>query len=82
MVALDPAEMAARPLPIGVSMAVSIDTHQRGGPLLGANAPAPRVVPSGTADDAMQQADALVRALVNSTHTGRSTTAAIATTPR
>jgi membrane fusion protein (multidrug efflux system) len=81
MVALDPAEMAARPLPIGVSMTVSIDTHQRGGPLLGANAPAPRVVPSGTADDAMQQADALVRALVNSTHTGRSTTAAIATTP-
>lgn len=70
MVALDPAEMAARPLPIGVSMTVSIDTHEREGRLLGAVPAAPRPVSPATADPAMAQADALVRTLLAAAQAG------------
>ena len=39
---LDPQELAARPLRVGLSMQVSIDTHDRSGPVL-ANAPSPEL---------------------------------------
>ncbi|WP_439894002.1 HlyD family efflux transporter periplasmic adaptor subunit (plasmid) [Ralstonia sp. 25C] len=82
MVALDPAEMAARPLPIGVSMTVSIDTHERQGRLLGAVPTAPRPVSLATADPAMAQADTLVRTLLAAAQAGGRPSGSVAATSR
>ncbi|MFL9875077.1 HlyD family efflux transporter periplasmic adaptor subunit [Paraburkholderia megapolitana] len=64
-ISLDPAETAVHPLPLGVSMNVSIDTHDRNGNIATAAA-RPRAGSSPVVDDAaMQQADAAVSAVLN-----------------
>ena len=64
-ISLDPAETAVHPLPLGVSMNVSIDTHDRNGNIATAAA-RPRTGSSPvTTDEAMQQADAAVEAVLN-----------------
>ncbi|MCX4161708.1 MULTISPECIES: HlyD family efflux transporter periplasmic adaptor subunit [Paraburkholderia] len=64
-ISLDPAETAVHPLPLGVSMNVSIDTHDRNGNIASAAA-RPRAGSSPVVDDAaMQQADAAVSAVLN-----------------
>ncbi|MGH8782709.1 efflux RND transporter periplasmic adaptor subunit [Paraburkholderia sp.] len=65
-ISLVPAEIAAHPLPLGVSMDVSIDTHDRSGTI--ATLAPPRVGGSPVADDGtMQQADAVVNAVIDGT---------------
>ena len=82
MVVLDPAEMAARPLPIGVSMTVSIDTHARDGRLLGTVPTAPRPASPAAADPALAQADALVRTLLAAAQAGGRQPGSVAATSR
>jgi membrane fusion protein, multidrug efflux system len=63
LVSLDPGELAAHPLRVGLSMSVSVDTHQRDGALntaidsAGASA-------SPVSDEEMERAAALARRLI------------------
>jgi membrane fusion protein (multidrug efflux system) len=68
VVALDPAELAAHPLRVGLSMTVSVDTHQRDGALTSAVDPAGSSA-SPVADDETQRADALARKLIEENET-------------
>jgi membrane fusion protein (multidrug efflux system) len=68
VVALDPAELAAHPLRVGLSMTVSVDTHQRDGALASAVDPAGSSA-SPVADDETQRADALARKLIEENET-------------
>lgn len=63
VIALDPAELATHPLRIGLSMNVSVDTHQRDGALTSTVNPAGASAPF-VSDDETQQADALARKLI------------------
>jgi membrane fusion protein (multidrug efflux system) len=68
VVALAPAELAAHPLRVGLSMTVSVDTHQRDGALTSAVDPAGSSA-SPVADDETQRADALARKLIEENET-------------
>jgi membrane fusion protein (multidrug efflux system) len=70
LVSLDAAETAAHPLPIGVSMTVSIDTHQRDGKVVGSAGPRRMGSTPPVSDDAMRQADALVKTIIEDAETG------------
>jgi membrane fusion protein (multidrug efflux system) len=63
VVSLDPAELAAHPLRVGLSMTVSVDTHQRDGALNTAIDPAgASAAPAPNKD--MEHADSLARRLI------------------
>jgi membrane fusion protein (multidrug efflux system) len=63
IVSLDPAELVAHPLRVGLSMVVSVDTHQRDGALASATDPAGASI-APVANDETEQADALARKLI------------------
>ncbi|MCC8404120.1 HlyD family efflux transporter periplasmic adaptor subunit [Paraburkholderia sp. MMS20-SJTN17] len=63
VVSLDPAELAAHPLRVGLSMTVSVDTHQRDGTLNTAVDPAGGSA-SPAPDEDMQRAESLARRLI------------------
>jgi membrane fusion protein (multidrug efflux system) len=63
VVSLDPAELAAHPLRVGLSMTVSVDTHQRDGALNTAIDPAGAGA-SPAPDEEMDRADALAKRLI------------------
>lgn len=63
VVSLDPAELAAHPLRVGLSMTVSVDTHQRDGTLNTAVDPAGGSA-SPAPDEDMERAEALARRLI------------------
>jgi len=61
---LDPRELAAHPLRVGLSMNVSVDTHDRSGPVLAAAPPVAPAAATQVYDDALAGADRLVREIV------------------
>ena len=63
IVSLDPAELVAHPLRVGLSMVVSVDTHQRDGALASATDPAGASI-APVANDETEQADVLARKLI------------------
>jgi membrane fusion protein (multidrug efflux system) len=63
VVSLDPAELVAHPLRVGLSMTVSVDAHQRDGALNTAIDPAGATA-SPAPDDETERADALARKLI------------------
>ncbi|WP_133645959.1 efflux RND transporter periplasmic adaptor subunit [Paraburkholderia flava] len=64
-ISLVPAEIATHPLPLGVSMDVSVDTHDRSGTIT-TSEPSPRMKRTPVADDdTMQQADGIVSAVID-----------------
>jgi membrane fusion protein (multidrug efflux system) len=63
VVSLDPGELAAHPLRVGLSMSVSVDTHQRDGALSTVIDPGGASV-SPAHDEGMERADALARRLI------------------
>jgi membrane fusion protein (multidrug efflux system) len=63
VVSLDPRELAAHPLRVGLSMSVSVDTHQRDGALNTVIDPGGASV-SPAHDEGMERADALARRLI------------------
>ncbi|WNC95022.1 HlyD family efflux transporter periplasmic adaptor subunit [Paraburkholderia sp. FT54] len=63
VVSLDPAELAAHPLRVGLSMTVSVDTHQLDGTLNTAIDPAGASA-SPARDEDMEHADSLARRLI------------------
>jgi membrane fusion protein (multidrug efflux system) len=63
VVSLDPAELVAHPLRVGLSMTVSVDAHQRDGALNTAIDPAGASA-SPAPDDETERADALARKLI------------------
>jgi membrane fusion protein (multidrug efflux system) len=63
VVSLDPAELAAHPLRVGLSMTVSVDTHQRDGTLNTAVDPAGDSA-SPAPDENMERAESLARRLI------------------
>ena len=68
---LDPQELEAHPLRVGLSMSVAVDTHDRSGPVLAA---APPVAPAATTQvyaDAPADAERLVREIVQANLGGR-----------
>jgi membrane fusion protein (multidrug efflux system) len=63
VVSLDPAELAAHPLRVGLSMTVSVDTHRLDGTLNTATDPAGASA-SPAPDDDMEHAESLARRLI------------------
>jgi membrane fusion protein (multidrug efflux system) len=63
VISLDPAELAAHPLRLGLSMQVSVDTHQRGGHLIGNDTPAATQA-TRVHDNVSRDADALIEKIV------------------
>jgi len=61
---LDPKALAAHPLRVGLSMNVSVDTHDRSGPVLAAAPPAAPAATTQVYADAAAGADSLVREIV------------------
>ena len=64
-IALDPAEVAAQPLQLGLSMRVEVDTETRDGKRLVAAQGQPQVYTTAVYADELAQADAQVRAIIN-----------------
>ena len=71
IVSLDPAELIDHPLRVGLSMVVSVDTHQRDGALASASDPAGGSI-APVAEDGTGQADALARKLIEENDTSGS----------
>ena len=71
IVSLDPAELIDHPLRVGLSMVVSVDTHQRDGALASASNPAGGSI-APVAEDGTGQADALARKLIEENDTSGS----------
>ncbi|MDB5774809.1 MAG: Membrane fusion component of tripartite multidrug resistance system [Herbaspirillum sp.] len=63
-IALDPRELKANPLRIGLSTLVTVDTHDRGGQTLGLAMPATPVYSTQALRQPMQEADALADRIV------------------
>ncbi|WP_083237501.1 MULTISPECIES: efflux RND transporter periplasmic adaptor subunit [Burkholderia] len=64
VISLDPAQLAAHPLRVGLSMQVTVDTRERGGHLLDSDAPLPALgtrVHDSYASEADAAADAVIR---------------------
>jgi membrane fusion protein (multidrug efflux system) len=61
---LDPRELAAHPLRVGLSVTATIDTHDRSGPALATAPPAQPAVTTSAYDGTLAEADGLVRAIV------------------
>ncbi|KRB16187.1 efflux RND transporter periplasmic adaptor subunit [Achromobacter sp. Root170] len=64
-IALDPAEVAAQPLQLGLSMRVVVDTETRDGKRLVAAQGQPQVYTTAVYADELAQADAQVRAIID-----------------
>ena len=64
-IALDPAEVAAQPLQLGLSMRVEVDTETRDGKRLVAAQGQPQVYTTAVYADELAQADAQVRAIID-----------------
>lgn len=64
-IALDPAEVAAQPLQLGLSMRVEVDTETRDGKRLVAAQGEPQVYTTAVYADELAQADAQVRAIID-----------------
>ncbi|WP_312538822.1 HlyD family secretion protein [Achromobacter mucicolens] len=64
-IALDPAEVAAQPLQLGLSMRVEVDTEARDGKRLVAAQGQPQVYTTAVYADELAQADAQVRAIID-----------------
>jgi len=74
-IALDPQELAAHPLQVGLSMQVDVDTHERGGerlPMLAHDAPAYSTSVFGTEQHV---ADERVKAIIAANEAGRANVA-------
>ncbi|MBN3851048.1 HlyD family efflux transporter periplasmic adaptor subunit [Paraburkholderia sp. Ac-20342] len=71
VISLDAAELAAHPLRLGLSMQASVDTHERGGHLIGNDTSAIKQS-TRVHDDVSREADALIEKIVreNSDRTG------------
>jgi len=63
-IALDAAELRAHPLRIGLSMDVTVDTHDTGGPILGAPAPATPAYSTQALSQPLQQAEQAADAII------------------
>ncbi|HEY4318429.1 MAG TPA: efflux RND transporter periplasmic adaptor subunit [Herbaspirillum sp.] len=63
-IALDPQELKAHPLRIGLSTVVTVDTHERSGAILGAPMPATPIYTTQALQQPMQEADALADRIV------------------
>ena len=63
-IALDPEELAAHPLRIGLSTTVTVDTHQRDGAVLGAAMPATPVYVTQALKQPMQEAEAIAEHII------------------
>ncbi|MFG6488593.1 HlyD family efflux transporter periplasmic adaptor subunit [Roseateles sp. BYS78W] len=63
-IALDPAELREHPLRIGLSMDVTVDTHDTGGPVLGAPAPATPAYATKALSQPLQQAEQAADAVI------------------
>jgi membrane fusion protein (multidrug efflux system) len=63
-IALDPQELKDHPLRIGLSTVVTVDTHDRGGAILGAPMPAKPIYTTQSLQQPMQEADALADKIV------------------
>jgi membrane fusion protein (multidrug efflux system) len=63
VISLDAAELAAHPLRLGLSMQVSVDTHQRGGRLIGNDTPAATQT-TRVHDNVSRDADALIARII------------------
>jgi membrane fusion protein (multidrug efflux system) len=63
VVSIDPADLAAHPLRVGLSMQVTVDTSERGGRLLDNDAPLPGLS-AGVHDDVAREADAAVAEVI------------------
>ncbi|HWZ48267.1 MAG TPA: HlyD family efflux transporter periplasmic adaptor subunit [Herbaspirillum sp.] len=63
-IALDPQELKAHPLRIGLSTEVTVDTHDRSGATLGAPMPAAPVYTTQALQQPMQEADALADRII------------------
>jgi membrane fusion protein (multidrug efflux system) len=61
---LDPEQLRAHPLRVGLSMDVTIDTHDRSGPMLAAAPPAQPAATTSAYDGTLAKADQLVRTIV------------------
>ena len=61
---LDPRELAAHPLRVGLSMTVTIDTHDRSGPMLAEVPPVKPAVTTSAYDGVLAEADRLAREIV------------------
>jgi len=64
-IALDPAEVSAQPLQLGLSMRVEVDTEARDGKRLVAAQGQPQVYTTAVYADELAQADAQVRAIID-----------------
>jgi membrane fusion protein (multidrug efflux system) len=63
-IALDPAELRSHPLRIGLSMDVTVDTHDLGGPVLGAPAPAAPAYSTQALSQPLRQAEQAADAII------------------
>lgn len=63
-IALDPAELREHPLRIGLSMDVTVDTHDTGGAMLGAPAPATPAYSTQALGQPLQQAEKAADAII------------------
>lgn len=63
VISLDPAELAAHPLRLGLSMQVSVDTHVRSGHLIGNDPPA-AVQSTRVHDTVSREADAVIAKMI------------------
>ena len=63
-IALDPKELAAHPLRIGLSTVVTVDTHQRDGAMLGASMPSAPVYTTQSLNQPMREAESIGQSIV------------------
>ncbi|WP_429301082.1 HlyD family efflux transporter periplasmic adaptor subunit [Paraburkholderia sp. GAS199] len=63
VISLDPADLAAHPLRLGLSMQVSVDTHERGGHLIG-NDTAVATQSTRVHDNVSREADVLIARII------------------
>ena len=63
-IALDPKELTAHPLRIGLSTVVTVDTHQRDGAMLGASMPSAPVYTTQSLNQPMREAESIGQSIV------------------
>jgi membrane fusion protein (multidrug efflux system) len=63
-IALDPQELVAHPLRIGLSTVVTVDTHHRDGPVLGASMPATPVYATQSLKQPIADAEAIAQGVI------------------
>ena len=64
-ISLDPAELAAHPLRIGLSTTVTVDTHQRDGAVLGPAMPSAPVYSTRAPSQPMQEAEIMAERIIS-----------------